>query len=404
MNTLKFIDNLTDKTLKNVRSSFYEHHIKSGYDDKGRIILYPSVKGANILGDLNNECNGLVLHMEGDDFKLLALPLPYTRNFDQLTDKILIEAYNDKTKIYKCRHGTHINLYYFNDKWVISSLKGIEMNKVSWTDKTYEEMISECLASIKLDWAKFQTLLDVENCYSLGFYHPSVHALRTEKSPSIWLNKVTNLKSLEEVTELKEFPIEAVELETFKNASITDIIALIKEQNTSSIKDFIESAGEIANVGYVFRNTTNSDILIESDLQKVANNLYYDFSYTKEVYKTSYDRHKYVLLRNYLSFDYDLFRAVFPHYIPDLDHYSVCIRDLIEKLRTLYQVQKQKNKTINDPEYNTPTYAIAKEIKSNIDIISHIKVDNKFFDTNIGNLLYMLNNFDPIYRFIYHQD
>lgn len=207
--------------FEDARKALYKLGIKTSYDSN-RVIFNTMHSYKNNLNNIYaQECNGLIL--ERDTWKPLCVPtrtLRYNIN-DSVSNSFLHQGlYN----IFKVQDGTCFNLYYYQPtveeveeveeveqltksidklsmvdktsvnqpmpnallpltesmpdltaRWVISTASGYEMNNVRWENKTYLELISECLSQINLSWDAFTSALDKTNCYSFGFKHPEFH-------------------------------------------------------------------------------------------------------------------------------------------------------------------------------------------------------------------------------------
>ena len=175
--------------FEDARKALYKLGIKTSYDSN-RVIFNTMHSYKNNLNNIYaQECNGLILEM--DTWRPLCVPtrtLRYNIN-DSVSNSFLHQGlYN----IFKVQDGTCFNLYYYQHtveqvkpltesmpdltaRWVISTASGYEMNNVRWENKTYLELISECLSQINLSWDAFTSALDKNNCYSFGFKHPEFH-------------------------------------------------------------------------------------------------------------------------------------------------------------------------------------------------------------------------------------
>ena len=421
MNTINFIkQQLSTCSNAELRSELYQLYIKSISDTAGRVILYPGQRGANVVGKINNECNGLVLYInkfdtspeaESKEFdaELLAVPVQYARNSNQVNTESILKGWNENTKIYARQGGTYITLYYFG-KWTIATSKGIDMNNVCWRTKTYEEMLNECLVE-QGGWNKFTKSLDPEYSYAACFIHDDIHIFATENkfmlqnmvrlSDGVDIINTDNEKYLDLIRDtniVSEVPDTQFDI----NQNPTDKLRGINSSCASAYSEF--NVNKTMNFGYVVR-FDEGDILFESSLQKVFNDLYYHNSYTQDLHMTSYERHKYVLLVNYLSQKSELFIKLFPQFRPDFDNFAACLGEILEAIKNIYQSEKQftkryvKKGSVTDVNKKQAT---ASEIKKNIDRLMVLNVDAKHFESKVMSLLYAPVNFDAVYRYIFN--
>ena len=285
METINFINSISNNSFDDIRAELYRLFIKSGYDDNNRLILYPGARGANIVGKINDECNGLILELdEKNNAKLLSLPMPYIRNSNQINEETIIRSWNDDCKIYKCRQSTNITLYYFDGKWVISTCKGIDVNDTIWNSNlTYKDAVEECLVQYGMSWKSFTSSLNVEYSYALGFTHPDYHIFNNPEH-DIWINKVTSVNDCNNVT-VVNIGLEFIKEEDFSNMNVNEIYKAISFEHDNSFESFTSS--NKINLGYIVRNLNGGDVLFESELQTLINKLYYNSEYTKAIFQTS---------------------------------------------------------------------------------------------------------------------
>lgn len=421
MNTLEFINKLEDKSLGAVRAALYNLSIKTGYDKEGRMILFPETRGTNVIGKINNECNGLILYNphwadEKNESKIrcLAVPMPYLRNSNQMKSQSIILEWNETTQVFPCREGTNIVLYYFlsdgekKGRWCISTSKGIEVNNLRWNNKTYQEMFLESKNSEFVNQEKnnqtFEEIcqnLDSGYSYCFGFNHSDFHVLNDHNS--LWLNRVVNLSNFKDDKEL--YSKSCYELTVpidFKNATSEEILNILNKtcdnENNRQLTNNLDENKYNKCLGYIIRNLTNGDVLIESELQRTINNLYYHISYTKSIAKTSYVRHNYVLLCNYFNGNKEIFIETFPKFRSIFEYFDSEIELLVTCLETLYRKSKQKQEhKFGHNKY----FKIAGEIKKNIDNLIKINVDDKMFHITIMTVLFHPTNFDALYRLLF---
>lgn len=400
MNTLEYLNKLSSVSLASVRAALYALSVKTGYDQEGRMILFPEARGENVIGEINNESNGLVIHIDEKESKIkcLAIPMPFLRHSTQMRKDSILAEWTENTKVYKCQEGTNITLYWFKDRWCIATAKGIEVNNIKWNEgKTYQEMVFECAnhdINEYIDWNDFCSHLDKSYSYAFGFWHPDFHVFQNDQ-PSIWINRITNNKTFKDVTDECKLSFKVTKSLEFKENEPSDILTNLHQMCDRSLDIFLNN--DSVCLGYMLRNTKNGDILIESALQKTINNLYYHAQYTKSISQTSYTRHNYVLLANYVSGDNKLFMNVFPRFADEFERFDKEIVGLINALELLYRKAKQSAEVPLTNKY----LKAADEIKKNIDQLIKVNIDDKLFRTTIISVLYHPNHFDTLYRLLF---
>lgn len=408
MHTIKYLNSFKDKSLRSVRASLYAISIKTGYDNENRVILFPESRGENVIGAINNESNGLIISLEDEKIKCLTVPMPMLRNSNQINRKSILNGWNDSVKVYSCKEGTNFTLYYFKDHWCISTAKGIEVNDLYWNgDLTYEQMLDECFGSqidekeenekkdekkVQSNFESFCEKLNKNYSYAMGFCHPVFHMFATDK-PSFWTYKVTNLTDLSDVTDnCPEMLNVEQPLKLPEDLNVEKYYDELQKTCANATDKFL-SDGTV-NLGYMMRGINDGDISIQSELQVLINKLYYDSSFTKEIAQTSYDRHLYVLLQNYM-FEKELFLKIFPKFRLDFERFDKKIDGLLSDIENMYRKSKKTNKS--EIQSNNPVHFI----KKNIDRMIKVNPDDKNFHITIKSVLFHLDNFEFIYQVLF---
>lgn len=417
MNTLQYLNKLEDKSLGAVRAALYALSIKTGYDKENRMILFPESRGENVIGKMNNESNGLVVDINPEEknssIKCLAIPMPYLRRSEQMKKDSIINEWNENTQIFECREGTNVVLYWFAGeekspgRWCIATAKGIEVNNLKWNSgKTYQEMLFECASSEiggeYANWEQFCGNLNKQYSYCLGFWHPDFHVLQ-DSFPRVWINRVYDRETFKDVTQdIKKPEFEVIKPVEFKGMTSNEVCTdSVRCMTPNEIIDVLQSdcdkSEEKKNLGYMVRGLTNGDVLFESKLQSTVNDLYYNAHFTKSTSLTSYDRHNYVLLANYVNGNRDLFAEIFTRFAEEFKRFDKEIESLVQALELVYRKSKQNTVIVPSTKY----LQIAYEIKKNIDQLIKINVDDKLFRTTIMSALYHPNHFDALYRLMF---
>lgn len=169
------------------------------------------------ISELESECKNIII----DKNKLKLIVYSYNSIYYDddanhfLLNKENIDNYFNKT-IYESYEGTMIILYYYNNKWNISTRKCIDANKSIWNNtKSYYNLFCECLSSsfneftdkLNKEEYYFFTLVHHENKYLVDYsdkfginYKKIIHIMtrniNTHEEINILQNK--NLKELVE--------------------------------------------------------------------------------------------------------------------------------------------------------------------------------------------------------------
>jgi hypothetical protein len=187
--------------------------------------------------------------------------------------------------IYESRDGTCFNMYYYNDKWIISTVNGYEMNNVKWNNNSYQDIITECLCklSTSLTWEQFTDGLNKSKCYGFGFKHPDFHPFNEskEKSHDMWFIQSVDLdeNSSSYLKSSQESPFDQIQIQKIFNQSVTSLKELYKIAY-NAINDYSIN-GKIC-YGFILKSvnckitTNNSNLFIESSLIKRIRKFWYE--------------------------------------------------------------------------------------------------------------------------------
>ena len=149
-------------SAESARLELYQQGIKTSYNEEVMIFTTLHTAKNTLKNHYLQECNGLIL--EQKTWRPLVVP-PKTLRFNIDTDASNRYLHQGLYHIYKAQDGTCFNLYFYGNKWVISTARGHTMNDVKWNNsKTYQEIITECLEKIGLSWEDFINQLNKKNC------------------------------------------------------------------------------------------------------------------------------------------------------------------------------------------------------------------------------------------------
>jgi hypothetical protein len=380
MDIIKFIKNSGETDLSKIRSLIYKKGILSSYNTDGRMIFHTAVNNRfNQSNDwLNLTCNGLVVDV--NNLKVLAIPqLNCISHIEMST--VNTYMYHDLYDIYKINEGTIINIYWWNNAWVISTSKGYDLtDKTPMSgSKTYKEMLAEILKrnydekELIIDRALYEksymikdpldtnetilkdlhfveptpedlfyNLLDNENSYTFGFKHPSMHPFRECKSDDIynmWFVQSVNLKTCVVNNEFKN------NLNIGRQTRLTHKVKNIKELYTKlnrAYDDFDFDYINKINYGYIFksRNFTHtreySVILLESSLMKNLRMFCYNKNIIKNVQESNYDQYLYMIVHSYLkNTNHKKFKRMFPQYLETYKKLKKITQEIINDVKEI---------------------------------------------------------------------
>lgn len=355
-------------SAESARRELYQQNIKTSYNDN--IMIFTALHTAK--NSLNNhyiqECNGLIL--EQKTWRPLVVP-PRTLRFNIDTDASNRFLHQGLYHIYKVQDGTCFNLYHFNGKWVISTARGHTMNDVKWNgDKTYQEIITECLERIGLTWDNFTLQLNLSSCYSFGFRHPLMQKFREGNSVDIYRLWFIQSVCLDEsdpkyLWSSDVSPIVIIPAQETYPSTVGNLRELYKLAS-SALQDYLDKK-EIC-YGYILRSVNreqtseHSDLFIESSLMRIIRKTWYENNLIDQCHKAGWDKQLAITLHAYLDTqNYETFQRLFPEYSMEMEVYHKYIMSVITAM-----AQKTLTPTAEDPIHKNVVTILLQSFKDNI--------------------------------------
>ena len=363
------------ENFDSVRRGLYSLGIKSSYDKKKMIFSTLHTHKNQLANIYAQECNGLILEL--GTWKPLMVP-PRSLRFNIVTEASNGFLHQGLYHIYKAQDGTCFNLYYYEDKWIISTAKGYEMNEIKWDGKTYQELISECLAKLPnmLTWETFTNTLDKTRCYSLGFKPPNFHHFfegTNQPVYKLWFIQSVNLNT-ESDTYLwasDKSPIDQISCQEYYTAPVGNLKELYRIA-TDSLDTFI-STGSVC-YGFILRSVNfettgfHSDLFIESSLMRTIRKFWYENSVVDLCHSLSWSKEIAITLNAYLdSSSYETFMYLFPQYQDKFISYSSVIRQIVQTMMDLTSTSRVvDNKDLSDANNLVPAIVSLETIAAHL--------------------------------------
>jgi hypothetical protein len=249
----------------------------------------------------------------------------------------------------RARDGTTVTLYYFDNKWCMSSSNGYEINTYLWMGPLSYEAAFKDVAT-KYPEFSFDRL-DKSKCYTIGFRHNDFHPLLTDPS-SAWFIQSVDLNTL-----VVSFD-ESIGLPFQEKVKITNSDQFYKELHElrESLNNYVHSArGNGANptirYGLILRGKfetrgSSANVFLESELMKRIRQLMYNLPKEKTTKMTidNNNRLEYSILRAYLNYTSARYTFInlFPQYASQYEKYSNIINKLVTRI-----VQSYRNKNVH---------------------------------------------------------
>lgn len=300
-----------------------------------RILLTADRNTADFSSKLMSQCNGAVL--EFSSWKLLVSP---PKMFNPRRNYRTLAANVENYDIYYVADGTSINLYYYEDKWVMSSTNGFDVGNYQWMGApTYMEAFME-VAAMYPDFSFDR--LDKTRAYSIGFHHKDFHPLEGD-GQKLWFIQSSGADGISYDDSIG-IPLQ-VKFELMAGPGLAKSLAAMSSTALSTYMFAAKSGAPIPiYYGMIFRakNNDNSDYLLESALLKFIRNMMYDIprcKYANGTFITHENRLNYALMRGYLC---DTTRALaptlFPQYVPAFRAFKETFDLLADKIIKLMQL------------------------------------------------------------------
>ncbi len=326
-----------------------------------------------------NECNGLIIGLDKDSGKLrvLVYPMPYLNN--KISEKKLTYP-KEEYDVFHAEDGTIFNLYYFNDRWVISTVRGLDMNKIEKYGVSYVDMIDHCSNEVLgYSWDELTTKLSKSKCYTFGFKHENMHKFIPSKlngkANHLWFVRSVNTKTGVVSTELKirNFPsqrrveLDSIDINELKKRAeesykkYINININIDDTNNNTNNDpnitrdtVIDNKSELDDFclyGYIIRpkkhSYNKSSLLIESSLMTEIKNILYNDEYINSLQNNIQESMIYGKAE--MFGEAHKFLQLFPEkkkIINVMSNFNSYIKGLVRKKLT----EKTHNDTISDTE------------------------------------------------------
>jgi hypothetical protein len=153
-NLVKLLLNAIREDSKNIR---YKDDLESN-----RLLIYLNFsEDTNTLTELERELRSVVLNRTTLELISYSMDELYTE--DQKVYDLMKEK---QYKLYECLEGTLLSVYYFNDKWYVSTRRCLDAKDSYWlSDKSHYDMFMECVSNELFD------NLNKEHCYYFVLQH-----------------------------------------------------------------------------------------------------------------------------------------------------------------------------------------------------------------------------------------
>lgn len=424
MNIIKFckennLDGIND--ANSVVAAFREKYISVSYsspiDEHGvkrtnRRYIFSSVRKnrKNEVDRMCAEANGLIL--EAPEWKPLVIST-YLPKSNIITSNVNRSLRKNLYDVYLIEDGTIVNLYWYEpqQKWTLSTQKGIDVNDTIFSELNFMSMFCESLAKMGINPIEFIQTLDKKTCYTFGFKHRCQHPFDEGTGQPIykvWFIQMVHIDNLKCSIEVcKQSPWNNIPGHV-KIDNITSVGMLFQKLKTA-YDDFVEN--KMVNYGFLLiakdngafsQNLEYNTVILESDLMNYIRNLWYDASYMKYANRREYNRLSTILLNSYLDDSrFEKFSVLFPQYKDRLDGLNKIESNLVDNIYTALTVPGRLPVVVNDSETIVSSLTdeelvidiLCKQVSDLLTITSHERPKQK-----IRDIIHTNNNLDIFYR------
>lgn len=451
MNTLKYIQEKSDKPFNYIRSYVYKNYIKTvienSENETSRIMFIANRFKSNFENPMSFECNGLIMEYNKtlNKYNFLVIPIPLFNSQRLIKNEIEYHFNANEYKLYKVYDGTIINLYYYNNEWKISTNKAYNANKLIFiNNKTYEDVLSEILTYYpEFSFNKLEKHKCYTFCMKYNLYHPFIENIHMNNNKLVFLQSVdmyefnNNNKLVINENENLGLPIShQYNINQFENLSAiyhtlnNEIARYKRDKNNHNYEPIFGIILRSKN----YNNTKNySNILIESNLMSKIRNLIYNHTFTKKlnfydvldknnnmiIDKNHYNMLNLISLKIFLTKkDINLFILLFPEFKQILKMYDYILKYMTKYLIKNYHIFDYNIINVDKILKNNlflETNKLQSEIPINYNllnkllIILYIDMKNKKLNINVDeqyDIVYdFLNNItflDYYYSYFYH--
>jgi hypothetical protein len=145
------INTLQDKTVKELLDQLKKESKNIRYKDdpvSNRLLVYLNfTEDPNSLTELERELKCVVLNRTTLEIVSCAMDELYSED-QKVTDLMKEKPY----KLFECLEGTLLSVYYFNDKWYVSTRRCLDAQDSFWiSDKSHYDLFLECVSTELFD-------------------------------------------------------------------------------------------------------------------------------------------------------------------------------------------------------------------------------------------------------------
>lgn len=361
----------------------FEYNVEVPYNnlnlntDVNRLLLTSDRSKSDFTRKLISQCNGIVL--DCTNWNVLSMPPHMFNPKCSLTAAINTNDY----KIYAIDDGTTVTMYWYDNKWCLSSTNGFDISHYKWMgDKTYIQAFNEVAAA----YPNFNfDHLDKNKCYTIGFRHNDFHPLLKDTN-HMWLIQSCDLTAInsDQCNIVIDYPDIGIPIqrELKINNKGRQLISWINHNNTNAYNNYIAtSAGDNKpniHYGYIIRSVScHIDIMIESSLLRHIRTLIYNIPYRYNSLKdiNAHNRIDYLVLKSYLANDINQsFIHLFPQFNQKYEEYKNIFNDIADQIN--YMIHKSRYRNVSYKKYDNTLSKLAEILFEDVNKYTQIHSNN----------------------------
>jgi hypothetical protein len=214
MKTLKTLQYLNSG--KSLEDLYEDHKVEFSIGSNNKISLnYDSLEASND-DEIAQECRGLIVRMEGNEYKSIAVPFFRFFNFGQGSASISTKEEILASKVYEKYDGTCGIVYYDMGQWCVATRSAPDADIKNQLDLTFREIFERCLTYNNLNFNDFTSLLDKNNTYIFEILSPWNQIVVLHDHPKLVLTGCRSNITLEEMDiEQIDLPVEKAKTHSF---------------------------------------------------------------------------------------------------------------------------------------------------------------------------------------------
>lgn len=308
-----------------------------------RVLLSSDRNKADFNSLLVQQCNGVVLSYP--DWKVLAVPAPMFNPKYKMSS--IAEKIHEYT-VYEISDGTTLNLYWYDNRWCMSTTNGFEINNYKWIGNlTYADGLTQSTRGYP-DFGFDK--LDKTRSYTVGFRHHDFHPLLADPARA-WFIQSCDVdaanKGVISTTYDDKIGIPPQTLVALPKLDNKGVIAWMTTKNANSLARYFTTLKEMPSkceihYGFILRgsfdkHSVHTNVMIESELLSNVRRLIYNVP-KNEITDTfgsegSRERLEYMILRAFLSYNTRFnFLQLFPQFAKQFDTYNDYVSKLIDRV------------------------------------------------------------------------